>query len=341
VPIIGYAGSRATETVDSRVEVVRRPPDASRLASEARQQVGELVMRIIISTIALLVVALVSQANTASLSASSSLPLSNGEESLLKPNDTFKECDDCPEMVVISTGSFTMGSPESEHVRSEDEGPEHLVTFEQTFSVGKFAVTFDDWDACVADGGCNAYWPDDHGWGRGRLPVINVSWDDANAYVRWLSRKTGKTYRLLSEAEREYVTRAGSTTPFWWGVTISPQHANYNGNNAYGDGPVGENRARTLPVDSFQSNPWGVYQVHGNVNEWTQDCWHYDYVGAPSDGSPWISGDCEFRVSRGGSWYSFPASLRAARRNRDLTELRSIFIGFRVARTLTPSSSTR
>jgi len=264
--------------------------------------------------------------------------LSTEAERALAPKDVFKECDDCPEMVVVPAGSFTMGSPESEHVRNRDEGPQHLVTFDQTFSVGKFAVTFDDWDACVADGGCNGYRPDDRGRERGRRPVINVSWDDANAYVAWLSHKTGKTYRLPSEAEREYVTRAGSPTPFWWGTTISPQQANYNGNYAYGDGPTGENRAMTVPVDLFQPNPWGLYQVHGNVNEWTQDCWHDGYAGAPSDGSAWTSGNCEFRVSRGGSWYSFPALLRAARRNRDFIDLRSSFIGFRVARTLTSSS---
>jgi len=265
--------------------------------------------------------------------------LSTDAERALSPKDAFKECNDCPEMVVVPAGSFTMGSPETQPVRSKDEGPQHLVTFDRAFSVGKFAVTFDEWDACEADGGCNAYRPDDRGWGRGRRPVINVSWDDANAYVVWLSRKTGKTYRLLSEAEREYVTRAGSITPFWWGATISPQQANYNGNYAYGDSPTGENRARTLPVDSFQSNPWGLYQVHGNVNEWTQDCWHDDYVGAPSDGSAWTAGDCEFRVSRGGSWYSFPALLRAARRNRDFTDLRSFIVGFRVARTLISSDT--
>jgi formylglycine-generating enzyme required for sulfatase activity len=172
----------------------------------AREQVGELVMRVGISTIVLLIVASVNPADTASLSSSSSPPLSIAQESLLKPNDMFKECDDCPEMVVIPAGSFAMGSPESEPVRSENEGPRHVVRFEQMFSAGKFAVTFADWDACVADGGCNAYRPDDHGWGRGRRPVINVSWDDANAYAAWLSRKTGKNYRLLSEAEREYVT---------------------------------------------------------------------------------------------------------------------------------------
>jgi formylglycine-generating enzyme required for sulfatase activity len=133
----------------------------------------------------------------------------------------------------------------------------------------------------------------------------------------------------------------GSTTPFWWDATISPELADYNGKYAYGDGPTGEDRGRTLPVDSFQANPWGLYQVHGNVNEWTLDCWHQDYVGAPSDGSAWTSGNCEFRVGRGGSWYSFPALLRTARRNRDFTDLRSILVGFRVARTLTSSPSTR
>jgi formylglycine-generating enzyme required for sulfatase activity len=133
----------------------------------------------------------------------------------------------------------------------------------------------------------------------------------------------------------------GWTTPFWWGATISPELVNYDGKYAYGDGPTGEDRGRTLPVDSFQANPWGLYQVHGNVNEWTLDCWHQDYVGAPSDGSAWTSGNCEFRVGRGGSWYSFPALLRTARRNRDFTDLRSILVGFRVARTLTSSPSTR
>jgi formylglycine-generating enzyme required for sulfatase activity len=130
----------------------------------------------------------------------------------------FKECENCPEMVVVPSGSFTMGSPASEEGRGNEEGPQHSVTLAKPFAVGRFAVTFDEWDACVADGGCNGHRPDDKGWGRGRQPVINVSWADAKAYVAWLSRKTGKPYRLLSEAEREYVTRAGTTTPFWWGI---------------------------------------------------------------------------------------------------------------------------
>jgi formylglycine-generating enzyme required for sulfatase activity len=138
----------------------------------------------------------------------------------------FKDCPDCPEMVVVPAGSFSMGSPVSEPKRNswEEQVPVSIPT---PFVVGRFAVSFDEWDACIADGGCNGYNPSDQGWGRGSRPVINVSWDDAKAYASWLSRKTGKTYRLLSEAEREYVTRAGTTTPFWWGSSISTKQANY------------------------------------------------------------------------------------------------------------------
>jgi formylglycine-generating enzyme required for sulfatase activity len=133
-----------------------------------------------------------------------------------------------------------------------------------------------------------------------------VSWDDARAYAAWLSRKTGKTYRLLSEAEREYVARASTTTPFWWGASISSQQANYEFNYE------GEYRQPRLPVDSFQPNPWGLYQVHGNVSEWTQDYYHDNYAGAPSDGSAWTSRNCSDRVHRGGSWAEVPMYLRAA-----------------------------
>jgi formylglycine-generating enzyme required for sulfatase activity len=162
--------------------------------------------------------------------------------------------------------------------------------------------------------------------------VINVSWDDAKAYVAWLSEKTGKVYRLLSEAEREYVTRAGTTTPFWWGSSISSDQANYVGDFSYDGGPKGEWRNRTVPVDSFEQNPWGLYQVHGNVWEWTEDCYHGDYKGAPADGSPW--GDCDYRVLRGGSWDIAPQDLRAAARFGLPPYIRSGSTGFRVGRTL-------
>jgi formylglycine-generating enzyme required for sulfatase activity len=258
------------------------------------------------------------------------------KESALKPKDAFKECDGCPEMVVVPAGQFTMGSPEAEEGHFDAEGPQHLVMFTQPFAAGVFAVTFDEWDACAADGGCDGYRPSDQGWGRGRRPAINVSWDDAQTYVAWLSRKTGKTYRLLSEAEREYAARAGTATPFWWGSSISTQQANYDGESAYGGGSKGEFRQRTLPVESFQANPWGLYQVHGNIWEWTEDCSNENYNGAPSDGSAWTLGDCSRRVLRGGSWYFSPDFTRSAFRVRLFSVNRTSTQGLRVGRTLTP-----
>ena len=254
--------------------------------------------------------------------------------------DAFKDCDKCPEMVVVPAGSFTMGSPDNERDRRYQEGPQHRVTFDRAFAAGKFAVTFDEWDECVDDGGCSGYRPVDQGWGRGRRPVINVSWNDAKAYVAWLSRKTGKTYRLLSEAEREYVTRAGTSTPFWWGSDITTINANYDPRRSHdtNGGTEESYRQKTEPVDSFEPNPWGLYQVHGNVWEWTEDCYHGGYNGAPTDGSAWTTEDCGLRVLRGGSWNFSPSYLRAAYRlsgapdNQDFGNA----VGFRVGRTLTP-----
>jgi formylglycine-generating enzyme required for sulfatase activity len=247
-----------------------------------------------------------------------------------EPGETFRDCAKCPEMVVVPAGSFTMGSPQSEKGRSYYEGPQHRVTFSQPFAVGKYAVTFDEWDACVADGGCNGYKPSDADWGRGKRPVVNVSWNDAQAYISWLKRKTGRDYHLLSEAQREYVTRAGTTTPFWWGSTISADQANYT----RGGKAKSRYRYRTAPVDAFQPNPWGLYQVHGNVYEWTEDCWKDNYSNAPTDGSAWTSENCVSRVVRGGSWETFPRYLRSAYRDRYIAVNRSTRYGFRVARTL-------
>lgn len=247
-------------------------------------------------------------------------PLTAAEERALKPKDTFKECDACPVMVVVPAGTFAMGSPANEPERYSNEGPQHQVSFTRAFAVGKFSVTFAEWDAFVASGGWN-YRPPDADWGRERRPVVNVSWNDVQIYLAWLSLKTGKTYRLLFESEREYVTRAGATTPYWFGATISKQQANYSGD-------------KTLPVDSFQPNPWGFYQVHGNVWEWTEDCWNDGYNGAPTDGTAWTRGDCSKRVVRGGSWNVTPKDLRLASRNRYAPVARRDDIGFRVARTL-------
>jgi formylglycine-generating enzyme required for sulfatase activity len=242
-------------------------------------------------------------------------------------------CPQCPEMVVVPAGSFTMGSPPGEESRAADEGPQRRVTIARPFAVGKFEVTFAEWDACVSEGGCSRN-PEDQGWGRGKRPAINVSWDDTQQYVRWLSQKTGKTYRLLTEAEWEYAARAGTSTPFWWGSSISPSQANYHGNYTYGGGPKGEYRKKTLPVDSFAPNPWGLYNVHGNVWEWVQDCWNGSYAGAPTDGSAWTTGDCSRRVLRGGSWFIYPRRLRAAVRSRFSSVDRYYDDGFRLGRTL-------
>jgi formylglycine-generating enzyme required for sulfatase activity len=281
-----------------------------------------------------------------------------GDSACIKPGSgqSFKDCAGCPEMVVAPAGSFTMGAQEDEDWRYNVElppdplrypwpegvwviddtvKPQHEVHIARPFAVGRFAVTFAEWDACVADGGCGGYKPSDEGWGRGSMPVINVNWDDAKAYVAWLSKKTGKEYRLLSEAEREYVTRAGTTTPFWWGEAIATDQANFDGTYTYKGGTKGTFRRKTVPVQSFAPNPWGLYQVHGNVFEWVEDCSNPDYKGAPGDGTAWLDGHCPSRMLRGGAWDSYASSMRAAYRNWAQRETRSYAqFGFRCARVL-------
>ena len=208
------------------------------------------------------------------------------------PGTKLQDCPECPELVVVPGG-----------------------TTGRAFAVGVYEVTFGEWDACVSEGGCGGYRPDDKGWGRGRRPVVNVSWEDAQAYVEWLSRKTGEEYRLLSESEWEYVARAGTRTAYWWGDEIGRNRANCDGCGSRWD-----NR-QTAPVGSFSANGFGLYDVHGNVWEWVEDCW---------------AGDCSRRVLRGGSWFDLPGSLRSAGRVWSSTGYRDNNVGFRVARTLTP-----
>ncbi len=252
------------------------------------------------------------------------------------PKDAFRDCVDCPAMVVVPAGSFMMGSPANEQDRYADEGPQHDVRIAKPFAAGAFAVTFDEWDACLAGGGCGGYTPSDQGWGRGRRPVINVSWNDAQLYAKWLSSKTGKPYRLLSESEWEYAARAGTTTAFWQGATISPNQANYDGTRSYDGGPTGVYRGKTIPVGSFAPNAFGLYDMGGNVSQWVEDCYHDSYAGAPSDGAAWTTGDCSRRVVRGDSWGDGPKFLRSACRSWIPTGGRVESLGFRVGRTLTP-----
>ena len=238
-----------------------------------------------------------------------------------QPGHTFKDCADCPQMVVIPPGRFRMGDLSGRG--DDDEKPVHAVTIGYKFAVGKYEVTFDEWKACVADGGCNGHRPDDRGWGRGRRPVIDVSWDDAKAYVRWLSGKTRQEYRLLSEAEWEYVARAGTTTAYFNGPSIAKGQARY----ASPDG--------TVRVGSYSPNAFGVFDTLGNVWEWAEDCWHDGYHGAPGNGGAWTTGgECDKRVLRGGSWISYPRDLRSALRFWDSSGRRYSSLGFRVARTL-------
>ena len=224
------------------------------------------------------------------------------------PGTAFRDCPECPEMVVVPAGSFMMGSPSHEAGRDNDEGPAHRVTIAKPFAVGKYEVTFAEWDACVADGGCGGHRPGDKGWGRGRRPAINVNWDDAKAYVRWLSDKTGKQYRLPSEAEWEYAARAGTTTRYSWGDEVGRNRANCDGCGSLWD------NEQTAPAGSFRANVFGLHDVHGNVWEWVEDCWSGNYLGAPADGSAWESGDCSRRVLRGGSWFNIRGAsvLRSA-----------------------------
>ncbi len=252
--------------------------------------------------------------------------------------ETFRDCVGCPEMVVVPAGTFMMGSDGSEVAGSRDDreqGPVHRVTIKRDFAVGRYEVTFREWDACALDDGC-FHFPHDNGWGRGDRPVINVHWVDAKEYVDWLSRRTGERYRLLSESEWEYVARAGTSTPYHFGSTISTDQA--NSCNVSGFTVVC--RKQTVPVGSFPANDFGLHDVHGNAWEFVEDCWHGSYDGAPRDGSAWTTGgDCDRRVQRGGSWHDPAWRLRSAHRRARSGiwgKTRYGFSGFRVARTLAP-----
>jgi formylglycine-generating enzyme required for sulfatase activity len=258
-------------------------------------------------------------------------------ERRLIPGNSFWECNRsegnyssyCPEMVVVPVGTFKMGSPEGEKDRDYNEGPLHEVTIAKPFAVSRVEVTFDQWDACVQSGGCNLPGAGVSAWGRGKQPAVYISWDDATQYLAWLAKITGQPYRLLSEAEWEYAVRAGGVTTYSFGddPAVLDDYAWYNVNSG-GAHPVGEKTP----------NAFGLYDMHGNVWEWVEDCYHsnYDYSAAPTDGSAWTSGDCSSRVLRGGSWVNDPRFLRSAVRDRGTTGIRNFNIGFRVGRTLLP-----
>ncbi len=280
---------------------------------------------------------------------------------------TLKECAQCPELVVLPGGTFTMGSSAAEQALAnaggldkkitDRESPQHSVSI-KSFAAGKYAVTKGEFAAFAkatsyqteaekgdgCDGWTGSEWKKDKAFNWRNVgfkqaeghPVVCVSWNDAQAYTRWISLSSGKPYRLLSEAEREYAARSGSQTAFWWGKSISTAQANYDGTaTSYNGSAKGDWRKATVAVNSFKANPFGLYNVHGNVWEWVEDCFHDNYSGAPSDGSAWTtscSGD--YRVLRGGSWDIIPAYLRSAFRYWYTPDFRDYDSGFRLARTL-------
>ena len=262
--------------------------------------------------------------------------------------DVFRDCADCPEMVVVPSGSFMMGSPPSEEGRDDDEGPVHRVSILSAFAVGVYEVTRGEFGRFVSSTGRSMgdkCWTLEDGVIEERSgrswrspgysqtdmhPAVCVGWEDAQAYVDWLSRETGEAYRLLSESEWEYVARAGTTTRYHWGDAIGRNLANCRGCGSRWDGEGAS------PVGSFGENAFGLHDVHGNVAEWVEDCRNDSYAGAPNDGSAWKSGDCSWHVLRGGTWDDDPRGLRAAIRNSLILGIRVGGFGFRVARTFTP-----
>lgn len=247
----------------------------------------------------------------------------------MAPDTRFRDCQTCPEMVVLPRGMGRVGSPESEAERSDAESPMHAVRIAYPLAAGVHEVTRGQWQACVADGACSSEPETD---GDPRLPVSEVSWEDAQSFAAWLSRRTGRSYRLPSEAEWEYAARAGTATPFAFGACIDGSQANYNATRPYDHCRVLDRSylRRPAPVGSYPANAWGLHDTAGNVWEWTADCWHPHHHGAPSDGSARLDGDCSFRVARGGGFTSHATHLRSAYRNAFYLEERSSAIGFRV-----------
>ena len=241
------------------------------------------------------------------------------------PGTVFRDCPTCPELVVIPAGRFRMGCVSGRDCQ-EDERPVHEVQV-SSFALGVYEVTFEEYERFARATGRDR--PNDRGWGRGGRPVINVSWEDATAYAAWLSRETGEAYRLPSESEWEYAARAGSTTRYSWGQDIGRNRANCRGCGGRWDGD------ETAPAGSFAANGWGVHDMHGNVWEWVEDCWHENYARAPRDGSAWTSGgNCGRRVLRGGFRFNVPVNLRSANRGSFDAGARNSDNGFRVLRTL-------
>jgi formylglycine-generating enzyme required for sulfatase activity len=242
-------------------------------------------------------------------------------DTALDPGETFRDCPDCPEFVVVPPGDFVMGSNDTPY-----EKPERTITVRRPFAIGRREVTFAEWDQCADAGACK-HRPDDHGWGRGDRPVVNVAWDDTKLFVAWLSQKTGQKYRLPSEAEWEYAARAGTKTPFWWGREVGAGRAQC-------DTCGSPTTKQIVATGSFRPNGFGLYDTSGNAAEWVEDCWNDSYKNAPKDTVAWTSGDCRLRVLRGGNFLSKATEVRSSSRFRYDVDVRYYANGFRIVRDL-------
>jgi len=252
----------------------------------------------------------------------------SGTPTAHKPGQVFRDCPDCPELVVVPSGIFIMGLKAT----SKKCKPAHRVNISKPFAMGRFEVKFSEWQACHDAGACNTK-PNDHRWGKKDRPVINVTYHDAKRYLTWISKKTGHRYRLPSEAEWEYANRAGTVTVWWWGDKVGKNHANCKEcKSPWSDG--GKKVHGTAPVGSFPPNPFGLHDTTANVFEWVDDCWNKSYKNAPKDGSSWTQGNCRCRVIRGGSFYYYSKVARSAYRAKNPPNVKSYWLGFRVLREL-------
>ena len=255
-------------------------------------------------------------------------PTAKPETSAFKPGQVFRDCPECPELAVVPAGIYIMGL----NGKSKKSKPPHRVNITKPFALGRFEVTFDQWQACVDDDGCKRE-PDDHKWGREGRPIINITWFDAKRYLEWISKKTGKTYRLPTEAEWEYADRAGTTSTWWWGDEVGNNNANCKDcKSEWSDG--GTQPHGTAPVGSFKPNPFGIHDTAANVFEWVEDCWNKSHENAPTDGTARTQGNCRYRVIRGGSFYYYSKVARADYRAKNPPGVKSYWLGFRVLREL-------
>lgn len=268
--------------------------------------------------------------STPSLDSEQSRSVEETLQSLVRPDS----CQACPEMVLLNGGSFLMGSAETEESHRTNEGPLHRVTIGRPIYVSAYEITVDQWKVCSSQGPCVER--SEHNALLGDHPITYISWEDANIFANWLSEITGQTYRLLSESEWEYATRAGTRTAFSFGETITSNQVNYDARSVFGLGEVGEYVANTTTVGAYPPNDFGLFDMHGNAGEWVMDCWNPSYISKPRSatdtGLPWADGACYRRAVRGGNWAAPPVEVRSASRDFQTRTTRSAQIGFRVAR---------